>query len=680
MSITDDMKIDHRLIGLTNLLSIGSNCSAGRQEMFSNHIQQCRPVIGAELPDVFSGFESLLADYTFNSASIENDVKVLAVVNKFNVGGYNPLRTVIYRDLTTGEISYFDVRRYSSYSNDYGYENVIKTHIQAGDILRPDMEIYSSPNKDGDVYKMGINANVAYMTLLETTEDLFPISESFAKRLSPLSVSTKSINVNLKRFPLNLYGNAEEFKIFPDIGEFVRPDGVLCAWRPSSKASMMFDLHPSRLNTVNHLFDQKVYAYPEAQVVDIDVYVNANENIPVHAYGQIMRYHEALLTYHQTVLDVYIKYKSMPISGKFNTLVTKAMGMLLAAKRHVPEFDKRPRIQLVDKFSPISLKIDITIAHRVVVNNGFKCTGRAGDKGVVVILPDEAMPVDEQGFRADICVDPVSVLKRTNIIQLYEQFINRLLKIEAMNLPSYGDDLSQYNRVMEVLSDINIEYAKVVMSVHDTPAKISAFVKECRENTIKICIPPAYDKLTTDMIEFLYEKYKVPISKVSFEINTPEGPKRITSKHPVMIGSKYIYLLAKYPKPIASGLGYVNHFHYPTHTSDKNGVPVGSNPIRFGEAESRMLATAVGTDQVVRLRGLYGNTKIGPERLLNALLDSQAPSAIPKAPIDTYELADNDFAVRIAHHMFNTVGIDFQNSIMSQQEASLVFEDLKNIK
>jgi len=106
VSIIEDMKIDHRLLGLTNLLSIGNgHCSAGRQEMFSNHIQQARPVADAELPDIFSGFEALFSDYTFNSASIENDVKVLAVVNKFSVGAHNPLRTVIYRDLSNGEVA-----------------------------------------------------------------------------------------------------------------------------------------------------------------------------------------------------------------------------------------------------------------------------------------------------------------------------------------------------------------------------------------------------------------------------------------------------------------------------------------------------------------------------------------------------------------------------------------------
>jgi hypothetical protein len=93
-----------------------------------------------------------------------------------------------------------------------------------------------------------------------------------------------------------------------------------------------------------------------------------------------------------------------------------------------------------------------------------------------------------------------------------------------------------------------------------------------------------------------------------------------------------------------------------------------------------MLTTAIGTEQVVRLRGLYGNTKIGPEKLLNALLASPTPSALRRVPVDTGELADNDFAVRIAHHMFNTVGIDFQNSIMSQHEADEAFENLKHMK
>jgi len=681
MSITDanNVRIDPTVVGLTNLLCIGNHCSAGRSEMVASHVSQARPAIGAELPNIFTGFESVIGDYTFNSAACDHDIKVVKVINKFNIGGYNPMRTVIYRDLETGEISYFNVKRYSSYSNDYGYENVMKMMIQEGDIIPQGTEVYSSPSKDGDVYKMGVNANVAFMTLLETTEDLFPISESFAKRLSPLSITTKRINVNLKRYPLNLNGNTEEYKIFPDLGEFVRPDGILAAWRPSKKYSMMFDLHQSRLGQVNHLFDQKVYAHPGAQVVDVDVYLNSKANIPVQPYGQVRAYHEASLVYYHAIVEAYELCKSLPISDKFNTLVTKAMGMLLAAKRFVPNVGKNTKIQLIDKFAPIGLRIDITLAHRVMVNNGFKCTGREGGKGVVVIRPDNEMPIDEQGFRADICIDPVSVLKRTNIIQLYEQYINRLLKWQAMHLDQIGDSEAQFSHVIQLLNDIHPEYAKVVKKVHTTPAKRADYIQECKATTIKICIPPGYANLTTELIDSLEKKYPTPISRVKFTVQTPDGPKQITSKFPVRIGSKYIYLLAKYPKVITSGLGYVNHFHYPTNSSDKNGAPLGTMPIRFGEAESRMLATAVGTEQIVRLRGLYGSTKVGPEALLNAILDSPSPSQLGKVPITTDELADNDFAVRIAHHMFNTAGIDVQNSIMSPEETAETFADLSII-
>lgn len=677
---TKDMRIDHRLLGITSLLSCGPHeCSGPRNEMLSSHVSQARPVIGAELPHMFTGFEALVGDYTFNSAACKNDVKVIRIINKYNLRGYNPLRTVIYRDLVTGDISYFNLRRYSSYSNDYGYENQLNYGIQDGDIIPAGTELYSSSSKDGDVYKMGVNANVAFITLPETTEDLFPISESLAKRLSPLSISTKKISVNLKKFPLNLNGNLEDFKIFPDLGETVRADGIICAWRPSTKFSMIADLQPERLTEVNHLFDQKVYGYPGATVIDVDVYIDSRANLPIQPYNQVKMYHEALLVYHQAIVDTYEKYKTLPISSKFSTLVTKAMGMLLAAKRYVPALGKNPKIQLADKLSPVGLRIDLTLAHRVVVNNGFKCTGRAGDKGVVVVLPDEQMPVDEQGFRADICIDPVSVLKRTNLIQLYEQYINRVLKWQAMHLDQFGDIEGQFSRVIEILNDINPTYADTVAKAHPTVSARADFVAECKADTIKVRIPPGYDKLTTDLIEKLENKYQTPISRVSFMTETDNGPKMITTKSPVAIGAKYIYLLAKYPKVIASGLGFVNHYHYPTGTSDKNGVPVGSTPVRFGEAESRMLATAIGTESVVRLRGLYGNTKVGPDRLVNALLNSQAPSQLVRVPVETEELADNDFAVRIAHHECSTAGIDIQHSIMTDEESVVTFKDLEQL-
>jgi hypothetical protein len=687
MSITDNMRVLPQHQGITNLMCPGSlHDSAGRQDMYASHCTQTRVPANGELPHIFTGFESLVADYSFNSAVRKNTIKVIAIVNKYEpkLGsirvGSNPMRTVIYRDMTTGEISYFDLRKYTHFTNEFGYENHMKTNIQVGDVIKADTEIYSSSAKDGGLYKIGVNANVAFMTTLDTTEDSLVMSESLAAKLAPTSIEMKTIAIDVRKYPLNLYGNEEYYKIIPDIGDCVNPDGILCAFRPVRKYNAISDLMPHKLFTVNHLFDDKIFAHPGAKVIDIEVYINNKSDMTPRIYDQLMIYNEARVAYWQEIVSVYEKHKNIPISGKFNSLVTRAMGRLLFAGRSVSGIGKMPKISMMDKFSNIKLKIDITLAHKVVVNKGFKSTGRDGAKGVVVVIkPDDEMPIDEQGFKADICIDPVAVLKRTNIIQLYEQYFNRVLKWQAMHLDSLGPIENQFARIIEVLNDINPEYAKIVANTKNTKDKIERYVDDCKNDTIKLCCPPGMDKLNTETIFLLNQKYSTPISPVEFTIMTSSGKKRIKTKDPVCIGAKYIYLLSKYPKPLAPGFGYVNQYHLPIGLKDKNATPIGTTPIRFGEAESRMFTTAVGPEAIIRLRCLYGNSKIGPNAMLDAIMSTDTPSKIDRVNISTEELYDDNHAIRIAEHMLNTCGIQMQNSIISDEEAESIYTRLNNL-
>lgn len=687
MSITSNMRIPAEYIGLTGLLCPGiAVCSSSRQELFAKNIGQPRvPDAGGDFPDMFAGFETIFGDYCFNSARRENKIKVIKVIDKYpssiaNIKpGNNPLKTVIFRDLVTGEIGYFDVRKYSSYSNDFGYRNVMKTNIQVDDVIPPDVEIYSSPIKKGDEYCLGVNANVCFATFLETTEDCFMISESLAKKVAPLSIEDRSISSSMRKYPLNLYGTDDQFKIVPDLGEFVRDDGVLCAFRPVRRFSSMSDLQPHKLKEINHIFDKKIYAHPGAQVVDIEVYIDNKNDLPQNVYDQVKVYYEARISYWKQVVEVYEKVKHLPISFKFNTLVTKAMGRLLAAKQPVPSMGKRQKVTLVENFNPVVFRIDITLMHKVVINNGHKFAGRDGAKGVVRVKPDNEMPIDQQGFRADICIDPVSVLKRTNIIQLYEQYINRLLKWQAMNLHKLGSIENQFNRIVEVLNDINPEYAKVIIQSCNNPDKIIRYVEDCKSDTIKICIPPGMDNLTKDMILKLDEKYQTPISPVDFVIDTPEGKKTIRTKEPICIGAKYVYLLAKYPKPLAPGFGFVNKCHMPVGSSDKHSTPIGTKPIRFGESESRIFAATVDIKSVLRWKCLYSGSRLGPKCTISALMNTDKPSQLTRIPISTEELYNDCPSIRIAHHMFETCGVDLQNSLISVGDGESIFEQFKDL-
>jgi len=682
--IHDNNRIDPRHVGLTGLLNPGlDKVSGSRADLFAKNITQTRiPSKGGDLPDVFSGYESMFGDYCFDSTKRDNEVKIIAVVDKYAMkisgikAGSNPMRTAIYRDLSTGEVSYFDVRRFTHFTNDYGYENTIHKNIAIGDILTPETEIYSSPAKDGDIYKLGVNANVAFFTILEGTEDCFAMSESLAKRLSPLSIDVKNINTNMKRYPLNLYGNEDQYRIFPDIGDTVNADGILCAFRPIRKFSAMSDLTPEKLKVVNHLFDQKIYAHPGAKVVDVEIHMDSRSDLPARIYEQIKIYYEARLAYWREIVDVYETVKHLPISHKFNTLVVRAMGRLLAAKQSVPGIGKRPKTVLVDKFNPVTLRIDITLAHQVIVNKGHKSAGREGAKGVIIVKPDNEMPVDEQGFRADLCIDPVSVLKRTNISQLYEQYINRVLKWQAIHLNELGSIENQFRRIVEVLNDINPEYAKIIVEQHPTPKLRAQFTETCKQDTIKVCIPPSMSNLTKEMISLLEEKYKTPISPVEFTITTSTGKKRVKTKDPVCIGTKYIYLLSKYPKPLAPGFGFVNKCHMPVSSKDKNGSPLGTTPIRFGESESRIFAAAMDIPTVLRLKSLYGASRMGPKLMIDALMNTQTPALLGRVDVDTDVLYNDNPAIRISHHMLETCGIQGQETLLTDVEAENIFEEL----
>ena len=687
MSLTDNMRVDPRYIGITGLLSPGPlHDSGGRSEIFAKNISQTRiPRAGGDIADTFTGFEALFGDYCFDSTKRKNTVRVIAIVDKYEMkissirAGSNPMRTVIYRDLETGEVSYFNIRRFTRFTNDYGYENVMRTNVQVDDVITPDTEIYSSPIKEGNIYKLGVNASVAFCTILEGTEDCFAMSESLAKRMSPTAIEVKNITTNMKRYPLNLYGNEEQYKIFPDIGETVNDDGIICAFRPIRKFSAISDLRPEKLSVVNHLFDQKVYGHPGAKVVDIEIYMDHHMKLPARVYEQIRIYYEARLGYWRGIVNVYEKVKSLPISNKLNSLVSRAMGRLLAAKQSVPGIGKRPKIVLVDKFNPVTLRIDITLSHQVTVNKGHKSAGREGAKGVVIVKPDEEMPVDEQGFRADLVIDPVSVLKRTNVIQLYEQYINRVLKWQAMHLSELGTIQNQFGRIVEILNDINPEYAKLIVEQHPTPELQSRYVLMCQQDTIKICIPPGMDNLTKEMILNLDAKYQTPISPVEFTINTSTGKKRVKTKAPVCIGTKYIYLLSKYPKPLAAGYGHVNKCHMPVTSKDKNGSPIGTTPIRFGESESRIFIAASEIPTILRLKCLYSGSRIGPKLMIEALMNSLNPVQLGHVDVDTETLYDNNLAVRIAHHMLNTCGIDLQNSVITDTEAEVIFQELDKL-
>lgn len=92
----------------------------------------------------------------------------------------------------------------------------------------------------------------------------------------------------------------------------------------------------------------------------------------------------------------------------------------------------------------------VTVKAMSPMQVGDKLSGRYGDKGVVSeIVPDDEMPVDSQGMAAEMLLNPLGVITRTNPAQLVEAALGKIVQRggrEAYKIRDFEDidDLTEF--------------------------------------------------------------------------------------------------------------------------------------------------------------------------------------------------------------------------------------------
>ena len=130
------------------------------------------------------------------------------------------------------------------------------------------------------------------------------ISDRLAKKFTMTSINTLNIEIKPNQIPLNLYGDNEEHKFIPDIGEFVRDDGIVCGFRNPTDATLISDM--MTLSTPHILHDDLCYAPPGSQIIDIDFYTSSNRHrVKTNRalFSQVDKYLELMISQAHTCLD-----------------------------------------------------------------------------------------------------------------------------------------------------------------------------------------------------------------------------------------------------------------------------------------------------------------------------------------------------------------------------------------
>lgn len=506
-------------------LTIPQKLSGNRAQMFASHLEQMITLKNPESPKVFTGYEQPYGQYTDSRIKTEVPYRVIDVISRdiaLNRFSY----IYLVQDML-GAYDVINVVHFEKLSELHGYLRPMTTsdYFQPGSIIPPGTTIMRSNNHDEhENYRYGINAKVAYISIPETEEDGIVFSESYSKNIKFYMVNETEIVLNHNDCLLNLYGDIDTYKCFPDIGEFVK-DGILCGKRKINHLNTASEMTS---NALRRSMINDTLHYGKGQVVDIQVHVNnVDELINNEHRQQIMFYYLAQKAYYENV--------------------KKSLGSIVNNKDNKYSFEVKFQYEKANDFLSPEVKFSnntgvfefahvvITTVEEVSLYDGYKVTDRYGGKGVICkIWPDEYMPVDEYGNRADVILSPPGTVARANPGQLYEHELNFISNEIRKRMAKLTTLDAQFTLLQGFLADINPKEAAYFYTYWNglTEEKRQEVIAETIHEGIMIHQGPFYDNLSLDQLENLYSKYDVKPSRVRIRREFPFGDTMIKDNIP----------------------------------------------------------------------------------------------------------------------------------------------------
>lgn len=392
MSNRKEIGVD--LLGINALDPYFRHNSSPRKAMTATQTGQAPVIDGNEPRRILTGVEPQYAEATFD-VSFPCDATVLQVIRKFQPGlgkgsiPHNPVTAILYEDYydphkTVGVILYQD---YASYHQDFGfrYKRVQDNwdHLTPGATFAKGTRLGVSPAvKENDMYGYGLEAEVAFMSVPGTIEDGFVVSESFIDKMTPTVYNSLVANWGRKMFPLNLYGDDDYYKPFPDVGQKIREDGLVFALRDTDDDLSVADMTPRALREVDYTFDRLLYGKANAVVADINVYHDDKLNpasTPIGMDAHARKYYDAQCRFYQALLNEYNKLKKrrghrLKITPEFNRLLVEAQIFLPTPNTPgVRKLIRMHRLEILDEW-----RVELTYEHKVKTGDGNKLTDMAG--------------------------------------------------------------------------------------------------------------------------------------------------------------------------------------------------------------------------------------------------------------------------------------------------------------
>jgi DNA-directed RNA polymerase beta subunit len=624
------------------LIPRANNSDTQRINMFANHLNQWVHLVNPEFPRVFTNFESQVGDYSVAYKRAKDDFTVIAKVEK------NPFNYSLIVQYKRSKV--FDVIHFKTAVNiteDYGYElRDCIPDVQPGSTVKEEQFIYRSSNYDEDGnFAYGTNLKAVFLPYKNLTyEDGIVIGETAAKKLASYKVEQTMFSVNSNDILLNIYGTPEVYKSFPRVGDVVE-EKILAVVRRRDHSKVLYDFQADRLSDPDNKDDTIIYT-GGGKIVDIDIFSNRSiedmEKNPNEFQAEILDVYRKQHAYHKAMVEQLEKIVPVRVlTEEEQKRELKEMGHVV--KHPIPR-DTNPN-KYTDEVSYMwkashefidpkvqwrhegksfdNLKIRFTILKEHPLTIGAKLTGRYGNKGTIsMIVPDEEMPVTDEGVRADICLNPLGILNRLNIAQIQEQYLNfmasNLLKKMA-GAETLEEQEDEFFSFMKMVNKEQYEFLYGEYATMGSGAKKMEFIVSILTNGIYIHQTPFFSNTTMDQYEKIFKEKPYLVKKQKF----------VNIEKPMVMGDMYFIRLKHESSNKASArstaLNNIKYLPSKSTLKKEKKILLSQTPIRLGEMEVTNLMITKRGDLVEKLLKTFSTSEEDRDQLIKDLLTQSNP-------------------------------------------------------
>ena len=611
MKRQETQQLHPKLLSIASLNFAASMNSSARQDMTGNQLSQAVVIDGCEPRRVGSGMERRYGEATFK-VEFNANADVRNIIQKYprTVGiddiPLNPLTSLIYVNLKKNQVDIMHLPYHHCLHQHFGFKYKLTERamqMKSGDFMRAGTRLAHSPALDSHGnHGIGIELKTMLCSDNDVVEDGIVLRRGVLSRLVTNGYGDRNGSFGRTHYPLNTYGTETEIKIFPDMGEHIRKDGLIFAFREFDEGLCGIEMAEDCLREVDPTFDQRVFGVPDGRVVDITVRKgthSSNGNTPKGMEAQVMKYYTRQRQYYSEVeratQKILEKSSTLTVSPKLDHVIYEGYVFRNDPVNGSPRPKQMYNLQLLDEW-----RVDLTFEYKVRPNIGSKLTDMHGAKGIVCgIREDEDMPRDAWGNVADALCDGESVISRMNLGRLAEQYLNahglqsqRLLKQWKDEYP--GDYVEMgWKYLLEVYEAVSPRMSALIQS-----PEYKGTPRHHVESVIKGGVyywSPTWDnialKKSVNRLEAVHPLQIQPVTYKDRNGNT------ITTTKPVIIGSVYHILLEKTGEnewsAVSSAKLQAHGLPAKTTKHDKYSSPGRGTPVRIlGETENRIIETA----------------------------------------------------------------------------------------